>query len=136
MPRPKVWTSDDFEIRESTIPGAGLGLFSRVDIAIEETIGYYTGEIITWDELIAGRYSGSDYIMALTSKLLLVAEGPKANYTRYVNHSTKPNAFLIVSTRWKTARLEAIRPIAPGDEVFFNYGEDYWAAATRKPISE
>lgn len=129
MPRLKTYTADDFEIRESTIPGAGLGLFAKVPIEIEETIGRYTGEIITWDELLAGKYSGSDYIMALTSKLLIVGEGPSANYTRYVNHSTSPNAFLIVSTRWKTARLEAIKPIAPGDEIFFNYGEEYWAAA-------
>ena len=128
MPKPRVWTSSDFEIRESTIPGAGLGLFSKVHIDIEDTIGHYTGEIITWDELTAGRYSGSNYIMALTSKLLLVAEGPKANHTRYVNHSSEPNAFLIVSTRWKTARLEAIKPIAPGEEIFFNYGEDYWSS--------
>lgn len=129
MPRLKSYTADDFEIRESTISGAGLGLFSKVPVGIEETIGRYTGEIINWDELLAGKYSGSDYIVALTSKLLIVGEGPSANYTRYINHSFSPNAFLIVSTRWKTARLEAIKPISPGDEIFFNYGEEYWAAA-------
>ena len=133
MPRPKTWTADDFYVRNSTIRGAGLGLFSKVHIMIEETIGYYTGEIITWDELHAGRFSGSDYIMALTNKLLIVGEGPKANYTRYINHSSNPNAFLIVSTRWKTARFEAIREILPGQEVFFNYGEEYWEAAKRNP---
>jgi len=132
MARPKVWTQESFEVKASTIPAAGLGLFSRVHIGIEETIGYYTGEIITWEELRNGRFSGSDYILALTSTLLVVGEGPKANYTRYINHSTSPNAFLIVSTRWKTARFEAIREIAPGDEIFFNYGEDYWEAAKLK----
>ena len=132
MPNPKTHTAKDFEIRESTIPGAGLGLFSKVHIEIEETIGQYTGELITWEELTAGRYSGSNYIMALTSKLLLVAEGPKSNYTRYINHSTSPNGFLIVSTRWKTARIEAIKPITPGEEIFFNYGEDYWQAADQQ----
>jgi SET domain-containing protein len=130
MPRIRSHPEADFEVRHSTIPGAGLGLFARVHVAIEETIGWYTGDIITWDELLAGRYSGSNYIMALTSRLLVVGEGPLANYTRYINHSTQPNAFLIVSTRWKKARIEAIRDIAPGDEIFFNYGEDYWTAAT------
>ncbi|HSH09858.1 MAG TPA: SET domain-containing protein-lysine N-methyltransferase [Oceanipulchritudo sp.] len=133
MARPKVWTHEAFEVRPSTIAAAGLGLFSRVYIGIEETIGYYTGEIITWEELNGGRFSGSDYILALTSTLLIVGEGPKANYTRYINHSPSPNAFLIVSTRWKTARFEAIRDIAPGDEIFFNYGEDYWVAAGNPP---
>ncbi len=135
MPKPRVWTAEAFEVRESTIPGAGLGLFSKVHIAIEDTIGYYTGERITGEELCAGRFAGSDYILALTSKWLLVAEGPKANYTRYANHSDHPNAFLVVSTRWKTARLEAIKPIAPGDEITFNYGEDYWIAAGRAPAA-
>lgn len=124
--RPRIFKAHDFEVRESTIPGAGLGLFSKVQIGIEDTIGYYTGEIITWEDLKGGLYSGSHYIMALTSKLLVVGEGPKANYTRFINHSDRPNAFLIVSTRWKTARLEAIKEIVPGEEIFFNYGEDYF----------
>jgi SET domain-containing protein len=32
----------------------------------------------------------------------------------------------VVSTRWKTARFEALRRILPGEELFFNYGDDYW----------
>jgi hypothetical protein len=131
MCRKFTLTADDFEIRESTIPGAGMGLFSRVHIGIEETVGYYTGEIITCEELLAGKFSGSDYILALTTRLLIVGEGPEANYTRYINHSTSPNASLITSNRWKTARIEAIQQIQPGDEIFFNYGEDYWAAGSR-----
>ena len=31
---------------------------------------------------------------------------------------------LVVSSRWKTARFEALRAIEPGEEIFFNYGED------------
>jgi len=103
------WTEQAFSIAPSTIPGAGLGLFAQVPIAIEDTIGYYTGELITYDALAAGRFAGSDYLLGLTSKWLIAGEGPKANYTRFINHSDAPNAFLIVSTRWKTARFEAIR---------------------------
>ena len=46
-----IYTEADFEIRPSTIKGAGMGLFSRVDIELEETIGYYTGEVITEAQL-------------------------------------------------------------------------------------
>lgn len=126
MARPRTFAASHFEVRESTIPGAGKGLFSKVRIEIEETIGYYQGAIITVEELNNGRCSGSDYLMFISAKHIIVGEGPKANYTRYINHSSSPNAFLVVSTRWKTARFEAIRPIAPGDEIFFNYGEQYW----------
>jgi SET domain-containing protein len=57
---------------------------------------------------------------------IILGEGPKANYTRYINHDDTPNAFLVVSSRWKTARFDALRDIKPGEEIFFNYGEDYW----------
>lgn len=121
------FSASDFEVKRSTIPGAGRGLFSRVSIDLEETIGYYAGEVITSDELLAGRFSGSDYILWVSRNYLIVGEGERANYTRYINHSETPNAFLIVSTRWKTARFECVKPIALGDEIFFNYGEDFWA---------
>ena len=127
------WTEQAFSIAPSTIPGAGLGLFAQVPIAIEDTIGYYTGELITYDALAAGRFAGSDYLLGLTSKWLIAGEGPKANYTRFINHSDAPNAFLIVSPRWKTARFEAIKAIAPGEEVFFDYGALYWRATEKAP---
>lgn len=119
-----IYTEADFEIRPSSIKGAGMGLFSRVAIELEETIGYYTGEVITETQLYEeGKFAGSDYIMWVCANHIIVGEGPRANYTRYINHSSEPNAFLIVSTRWKSARFECVNPIRPGDEIFFNYGE-------------
>jgi len=119
-----IYTEADFEIRPSSIKGAGMGLFSRVAIELEETIGYYTGEVITETQLYEeGKFAGSDYIMWVCTNHIIVGEGPRANYTRYINHSSEPNAFLIVSTRWKSARFECVNPIRPGDEIFFNYGE-------------
>lgn len=128
FPMPRTFTDNDFEVRPSTIPGAGRGLFSKVLIEVGDTIGYYTGDIITEDALIAGKYSGSDYLMWVTKDHIIVGEGERANYTRYINHcEEEPNAFLITSTRWKSARLECVRRIQPGDEIFFNYGDDFFA---------
>ncbi|HAD21143.1 MAG: SET domain-containing protein-lysine N-methyltransferase [Opitutae bacterium] len=123
----KKWTADSFEIRSSTIPEAGRGLFSLVQISIEDTIGYYKGKILNNKAFNNPRRPPSDYILYLCNDYIIIGEGTQANYTRYINHSSKrPNAFLIVSTRWKTARFEAIDEINPGDEIFFNYGENYW----------
>lgn len=122
---PITWTEDAFTVRPSTIPGAGLGLFARRRIEIEDTIGYYTGEVISLEELKAGRHAGSDYLLMVTRNHVIVGEGPQANYTRYINHGTEPNAYLVVSTRWKSARFEAVARIAPGTEIFFNYGDQY-----------
>jgi len=124
--RATIWNEAAFEVKPSTIPDAGLGLFALERIRAGDTIGYYSGEIITSDEMDSGRYSGSEYILWVARNHVIVGEGPKANYTRYINHSDDPNAFLVVSTRWKTARFEALKAIHPGEEIFFHYGDDYW----------
>ena len=126
MSKIQKWTADDFEIRTSTIEGAGMGLFARHAIGEEDTIGDYTGEVITEKEFHDPERPFSAYVMWVTKNHILVGEGPKANYTRYINHDDEPNAFLVVSSRWKTARFQALRDIEPGEEIFFDYGDDYW----------
>ena len=126
MPKIQKWTADDFEIRTSRIEGAGMGLFARHAIGEEDTIGYYTGEVITEKEFHDPDRPFSAYVMWVTKAHILVGEGPKANYTRYINHDDEPNTFLVVSSRWKTARIQALRDIEPGEEISFDYGEDYW----------
>lgn len=130
MPKPKTWTQNDFEVRPSSIEGAGMGLFTKNSVKVDDTIGYYTGEVITEEEFHDPARPFSAYVMWVTRKHIIVGEGPKANYTRYINHDDKPNAFLVVSTRWKTARFEALRDIEAGEEIFFNYGDDYWEEET------
>ena len=126
MPKTKIWTADDFSIRTSTIEGAGRGLFAKHRIEEADTIGYYTGSIIGEKEFYDPARPFSAYVLWVSRNHIIVGEGPLANYTRYINHSDTPNAFLVTSTRWKTARFEALRTIKPGEEIFFNYGDDYW----------
>jgi uncharacterized protein len=126
MPKTKTWTADDFAIRTSTIEGAGRGLFARHRIEESDTIGYYTGAIIGEKEFYDPDRPFSAYVLWVSRNHIIVGEGPLANHTRYINHSDTPNAFLVTSTRWKTARFEALRTIEPGEEIFFNYGDDYW----------
>ncbi len=123
---PKKWTEDAFEIKTSTIEGAGQGLFSKVRIEEEDTIGYYTGKIIDEQEFYRENRPFNAYILWVCKNHIIDGEGEGSNYTRYINHSDEPNAFLVVSSRWKTARFEALRTIEPGEEIFFDYGEDYW----------
>lgn len=126
MAKPKTHTEIDFEILPSTIEGAGKGLFTKVAIKEAETIGYYTGEVISEREFYDPNRPFSAYVLWVCRTHIIVGDGPKANYTRYINHSDEPNAFLVVSSRWKTARFEALRDIEPGEEIFFDYGDDYW----------
>jgi len=126
MPKPEQLTEADFEIRRSTIKGAGQGLFAKTHIKEDDTIGYYTGEVISEKQFHDPDRPFSAFVLWVTRNHIIIGEGPKANYTRFINHSDEPNAFLVVSTRWKTARFEALRDIEPGEEIFFNYGDDYW----------
>lgn len=125
--RPVSWTEDDFEIRKSTIPGAGLGLFSKMAIRKGDTIGPYTGKILTDAQANRAPYVNSLYLVWVCKDCWIYGEPPYANYTRYINHDDRrPNAELITSSRWKKARIAALRNIRPGEEIFFDYGESYW----------
>jgi hypothetical protein len=126
MPKAKKWTAEAFDIRPSTIEGAGRGLFAQQRIETDETIGYYTGEVIDEAEFYNPERPFSAYVLWVCRTHIIVGEGPKANYTRFINHSDEPNAYLTVSSRWKSARFRALRPIEAGEEIFFDYGEDYW----------
>jgi SET domain-containing protein len=126
MPKPKKWTTADFEVKASIIEGAGRGLFAKVRLEPKDTIGYYTGEVINSDQFHHPDRPFSAYVLWVCHSHIIVGEGPQANYTRFINHSDAPNASLIVSSRWKSARFEALRVIEPCEEIFFDYGEDYW----------
>lgn len=113
-----------------------MGLFSLVSIKPGDTIGYYAGKMLTDKQADRKPYIDSLYLLYICKDHWLYGEGRHANYTRYINHDGEnPNAELIVSTRWKTARFQAMRAIQPGDEIFFDYGADYWDALGVKPNS-
>lgn len=131
MAKKRQCSEEDFEVKTSTIEGAGRGLFARKTIQVDDTIGYYTGEILNEKQLYQPKSASSAYLLWICRDHIILGRGPKANYTRFINHSTQPNAFVVVSTRWKTARIEAIQTIQPGEEIFFNYGEDYWDEPNR-----
>ena len=119
---------EHFSVADSTILKAGLGLFSEVEISPGDTIGHYTGAVLTDEEVNQAPYIDSDYIFWICADHNIVGEGALASYTRYINHSNQPNSQFVVSTRWKSTRVEAIREIQPGEEIFIDYGPDYWEA--------
>ena len=68
----------------------------------------------------------SAYVLWVSRNHIIVGEGPWPTTPATSTTVMTPNAFLVTSTRWKTARFEALRTIEPGEEIFFDYGEDYW----------
>ncbi len=126
------WDSEHFDVQNSTIKGAGNGLFAKVKIKPGDTIGEYTGKILTDKQAERKPYVDSDYILWVCEDHNILGEGPLSNHTRYINHSNKPNGRIVVSTRWKKARIEATKAIKPGQEVFIDYGPYYWEAKSER----
>lgn len=118
---------NDFEIKKSKIKAAGLGLYTLINIKKGDTIGDYTGKIINQKEFDSGKHINNKYILYVTKDHYIDAENPKkSGYTRYINHSSNPNCRFVTSNRWKTARVEALRNIKIGEELFLDYGDEYW----------
>jgi len=115
-----------FSIDQSTIRDAGKGLFAKVNISPGDTIGPYTGIVLSDKEVDREPYVDSDYVLWVCKDHNIVGEGPGASYVRFINHHDKPNCRFVVSTRWKKARVEAIKRIRPGEEIFVDYGPYYW----------
>ena len=126
--RERICQESDFDVRESGIPGIGKGLFAMRTIYRGDTIGPYTGVIITDKQAETEPYVHSHYLLWVCKDTNIVAEGELAGYTRYINHSDSPNARFVVSTRWKKARVEALKRILPGEEIFLDYGPYFWEA--------
>jgi len=123
-----VVSADHFHIMPSTIKNAGNGLFSKINLKPGDSIGEYTGKILTDEQTNSEPYVDSEYILWVCTDWNILGEGPLANHTRYINHSDKPNSRIVASTRWKKARIEVIKNITAGEEIFIDYGPDYWEA--------
>lgn len=116
------WVFEHFVVDDSTIESAGKGLFSKVMIGPGDTIGQYTGIVLTDDEVNSPPYADSEYVLWVCKDCNIVGEGPMANYVRYINHHEDPNCHIVTSTRWKKARIEAVKEIQPSQEIFIDYG--------------
>ena len=98
-------------------------MFALTDIAADESIIEYEGEIISWDEAQA-RYEESDAEAGHTFFFDrgdgYVIDGNRGgNSARWINHGCEPNCETIDHDG--TIVVVALRPIAPGDELFIDY---------------
>ncbi len=120
-----LWEDDRFCIKKSTIRAAGVGVFSKVRLGEGEIVGYYTGKMYTSRDAPLK----SLYLVYVSKDLYIDGKGADAGFVSFIQHSgdkESQNASLRTSPRWGWARVETKRAIAPGEELFFNYGDEYW----------
>jgi SET domain-containing protein len=110
----------------------GYGLFARVPLAKGERVIEYVGERVTKGEAwrreqkrlarLAAGGDGCVYVFELNQRHDIDG-GVRWNLARRINHSCEPNCEVqVVRGRiW----IVAVRPIAAGEELSYDYGFDY-----------
>ena len=101
---------------------AGLGLFATTPYKRGDFIIEYTGELITTHE--ADRRGGK-YLFVVSDKKTIDGKG-RGNIARYINHSCTPNAEAELNEEELRVRIYAKKKILPGEEIFYDYGKEYW----------
>jgi uncharacterized protein len=109
----------------------GLGLFATKPIRKGTKIIRYFGPLLDSrkkkDDAIENKY-----LFELNNRWTIDGSVRK-NIARYINHACKPNAESDVKPRKRKVFIRAIKNIAPGEEINYDYGTDYFKAYL-KPI--
>lgn len=117
-------------VKNSTIPGSGLGLFTTIDIAKGDWIIEYKGRITTWKEV---EYDDTNmYLYTVNPKHVIDARRTLKSLARYVNDAKGltrikgiTNNCVYVNDGLRVY-VEAIKNIPAGAELFVDYGKAYW----------
>ncbi|KAK9437639.1 enhancer of zeste 2 isoform a [Metarhizium brunneum] len=126
----------------SQLDGVGYGLFTAEDIAQDEFIIEYVGELITHDEGVRREARRGDvfdeesnvsYVFTLLeNEGIWVDAAIYGNLSRYINHASEHDnrgcnitpRILYVNGEYRI-KFTAMRDIEAGEELFFNYGENF-----------
>ena len=110
------WLSPKLEVRRSTIHGRGV--FARVAVRKGERLAIFGGEVMHIDEIDDLPESMQEYPMQIEERFVLGSRSARrAEPADLVNHSCAPNA----GFRGQIF-LVAMRAIAAGEEITFDYG--------------
>ena len=107
-------TDARFALRPSTIPGAGQGVFARVDLAAGATLEVI-GVSVQRESLSDRCTHFADHHKFRLGDKLLIPLG----FGGQVNHSTEPNLEKVIEG--DRIFFRALRPVLTGEELFFRY---------------
>ena len=109
-------TDERFVIGESTIPGAGRGVFACCPLAVGDRLTV-TGVLVPAGSLSDQCTAYADEYKLRAGTCLLIPLGHGA----LVNHSDTPNLVKVVEG--EHVYLQALRPVRAGEELFFAYSD-------------
>jgi len=115
----------------------GYGVFAKKGIPKGEVLGVYTGKL----KLLEGD-SHSKYLFSFHAKALkdVLVDGKNAgNWTGLMNHSPYKSKMTNVDVKeffyngLPYIIFFAYKPIRKGEQLLYDYGDDYWDALSTKP---
>jgi uncharacterized protein len=111
------------QVRKSGVHGKGV--FAIRPLAKGERIIEYTGEIIGWPEALRRHpHDPADpnhtFYFSLDDGSHVIDAKVGGNAARWINHSCAPNCKADETAG--RVYIEAVRAIAPGEELFYDYG--------------
>lgn len=123
--------SDILFISESTLPGAGKGLFTREAIKKGTRIIEYEGRIRTWKEVENdGVFNG--YVLYIKANHVIDASTYETSFGRYANDAQGLTRVKGLTNNaeyqedGKKVFIHATRNIPAGAEILVAYGKEYW----------
>ncbi|KAG5979247.1 hypothetical protein E4U55_005388 [Claviceps digitariae] len=135
-------TGKSLLLGQSQLEGCGYGLFTAEPIAQDEFVTEYVGELITHDEGVRREARRGDvfdeesnvsYVFTLLeNEGIWVDAAIYGNLSRYINHASEHDTrgcnvtprILYVNGEYRI-KFTAMRDIQAGEELFFNYGENF-----------
>jgi SET domain-containing protein len=99
---------------------SGLGLYADEDIKKGDFVIEYIGKALTADE---ANKKGGKYLFEINKNLTIDGTDRK-NVARYINHACKPNCE--IDTPKGRIFVSAVKSIKKGDELNYDYGEEYF----------
>jgi SET domain-containing protein len=102
----------------------GLGLFAVKPIAKRAYIVAYQGKRIPTKEAHRREREGNARYMFEINDRWTIDGSSRRNLGRYANHACRPNCEPVL--RKGKIVLIALRDIAPGEEIAYDYGKDYF----------
>jgi hypothetical protein len=123
---------------KSQLEACGYGLFAAEDIAQDEFVIEYTGELISHDEGVRREHRRGDvfdehnkvsYLFTLLEQEgIWVDAAMYGNLSRYINHASDScnimPRIMYVNHEFRI-KFIALRDIKAGEELFFNYGDNF-----------
>ncbi|XP_060740871.1 uncharacterized protein LOC132855719 isoform X1 [Tachysurus vachellii] len=115
------------EIRKSSIPDSGLGVFNNSDtIPVGAHFGPYQGDMVEREEAMNSSYSWVIYESKQCEKYIDATSEVHSNWMRYVNCARNDEEQNLVVFQYQRGIMyRCCRPIKPGQELSLWYDEEY-----------